>query len=72
MKKESLKSGVKKIRDLRVGTFFKFTARKLLVDFLISIGIVFLFFTYIPWANQVFSQETFFRKIVDTFSNALI
>ncbi|MBS3078531.1 hypothetical protein J4218_00240 [Candidatus Pacearchaeota archaeon] len=62
----------KKIKDLKVGTFFKFSIRKITVDFVISIVLVYLFFSMVSWANQVFSQETFSKKLIDIGTNTVI
>ena len=68
----SKKISAKKIRDVSTGTFFRITSRKIVVDAVISVVLVLLFFYLLPFASYVYSQESFGKKIVDIIVNTIV
>ena len=72
MKKNIPQKGIIRIGDISAGTFFKITVKKLAIDLFISILFVYIFFSVVPWANQVYIKEAFFARITDIVTNTLV
>lgn len=61
-----------KISSMPIGRFFRFTLRKVILDLILAIILVFIFIYSVPWAKNAFIQLSLYSKIIDVLVNVII
>jgi hypothetical protein len=61
-----------KIGDMRTRNFFKFTFKKVIIDLVISIVLVYLIFFSVPLYKNMFLRESFARQVIDIVVNFVV
>lgn len=62
----------KRLSEISIGEFFKFTIGKIIIDFIVSLILVFLFFIIIPSASVLFFEESLIKQTIDVAVNTII
>jgi len=61
-----------KIGDMKVRDFFRCTFKKIIIDLIPSILLVFLMFFSVPLYKDIFLRESFIKQVVDITVNFVV
>jgi hypothetical protein len=71
-KKRAIKTENIRIRDVSVGTFFRFSLKKIILDLSISVLLFVWFMTSVPLAKDILMKEILQVRIFDIVGNILL